>query len=83
MSLEMLSERERQIALLIVKGLTNKAIAKELGIAEGTVKVHLRVIYQKFGVYRRAKLAVEIQSELRSSDGLGKDTGALPRNQAA
>ena len=82
MSLEMLSERERQIALLVVKGLTNKAIAKELGVAEGTVKVHLRTMYQKFGIYRRAKLAVEIQSELRSFGGLGKDTGALPRNQA-
>ena len=83
MSLEMLSERERQIALLVVKGLTNKAIAKELGVAEGTVKVHLRTMYQMFGIYRRAKLAVEIQSELRSSGGLGKDTGAIPRNQAA
>ena len=82
MSLEMLSERERQIALLVVKGLTNKAIAKELGVAEGTVKVHLRTMYQKFGIYRRVKLAIEIQSELRSSGGLGKDTGALPRNQA-
>ena len=82
MSLEMLAERERQIALLIVKGLTNKAIAKELGVAEGTVKVHLRTMYQKFGIYRRVKLAIEIQSELRSSGGLGKDTGALPRNQA-
>ena len=83
MRLEMLSERERQIALLVVKGLTNKAIAKELGVAEGTVKVHLRTMYQKFGIYRRAKLAVEIQSELRSSGGPGKDTGAIPRNQAA
>ena len=82
MRLEMLSERERQIALLVVKGLTNKAIAKELGLAEGTVKVHLRTMYQKFGIYRRVKLAIEIQSELRSSGGLGKDTGALPRNQA-
>jgi DNA-binding NarL/FixJ family response regulator len=78
----MLSERERQIALLVVKGLTNKAIAKELSLAEGTVKVHLRTMYQKFGIYRRVKLAIEIQSELRSSGGLGKDTGALPRNQA-
>ena len=65
--------------MMIVKGLTNKAIAKELGIAEGTVKVHLRVIYQKFGVYRRVKLAIEIQSELRSSGGLGE---RLPSNRA-
>ena len=72
MSLEMLSERERQIALLVVKGLTNKAIAKELGLAEGTVKVHLRTMYQKFGIYRRVKLAIEIQSELRGSGGLGE-----------
>ena len=66
----MLSERERQIALLVVKGLTNKAIAKELSLAEGTV--HLRTMYQKFGIYRRVKLAIEIQSELRGSGGLGE-----------
>jgi DNA-binding NarL/FixJ family response regulator len=49
----------------MAKGLTNKAIAKELSITEGTVKVHLNKVFQKFGIHRRTKLAVKILRELK------------------
>ena len=39
-----LTEREREIALLVTRGLRNKAIASELQCSEGTVKVHLHNI---------------------------------------
>src|SRR5262249_49961657 len=65
MSLETLSERERQIAFLMAKGLTNKAIARKLGIAEQTVKRHVHTVFQKSGIHPRAKLAVKILSELK------------------
>jgi DNA-binding NarL/FixJ family response regulator len=53
-----LSVRERQITLLAAKGLPNKRIARELNIAEGTIKHHLHVVYQKLGIKGRFALAV-------------------------
>jgi len=44
---ETLTEREREVMTLIVRGLLNKQVAAELGISEITVKVHRRNILQK------------------------------------
>jgi len=52
-----LNKRERDVVFLAVKGFTNKAIARELNITEGTVKVHLHNVYQKFGIRSRVALA--------------------------
>ena len=35
-----LTAREREIVVLVTNGLTNKAIANELHLSEGTVKIH-------------------------------------------
>jgi two-component system nitrate/nitrite response regulator NarP len=53
-----LTPRERSIATLVARGQTNREIAAELGIGEGTVKIHLHRIFQKLGVSSRTKLAV-------------------------
>jgi DNA-binding CsgD family transcriptional regulator len=52
----MLSRREAQVALFCVQGLTNAAIGERLKVSEQTVKFHLRHIFVKFGVKRRAEL---------------------------
>lgn len=52
----MLSRREAQVALCCVEGLTNAEIGKRLDVSEQTVKFHLRHIFIKFGVRRRAEL---------------------------
>ena len=52
-----LTAREREIALLAMSGLRNKAIAGDLRLCEGTVKIHLHNIFQKLGIKRRAALA--------------------------
>lgn len=52
-----LSRRERQIAALIARGLTNRAIATELGIAQRTVDTHVGHILGKLGVPSRAAVA--------------------------
>jgi len=52
----MLSRREAQVALCCVEGLTNAEIGKRLDVSEQTVKFHLRHIFLKFGVKRRAEL---------------------------
>ncbi|WP_243026927.1 helix-turn-helix transcriptional regulator [Thermus albus] len=52
-----LSPREREVAALAALGLSNKEIAKELGISERTVKAHLSAVFQKAGIKRRSQLA--------------------------
>jgi len=51
-----LSRREAQVALCCVEGLTNAQIGERLKVTEQTVKFHLRNIFVKFGVRRRAEL---------------------------
>lgn len=51
-----LSAREREVMGLIVRGLMNKQIAAELGLAEITVKVHRAAMLRKMGVRRLADL---------------------------
>ncbi len=59
-----LSERERQIAALVARGLKNKDIARELNISENTVKRHLQSIFNKTGARDRLELAVIALTEL-------------------
>jgi DNA-binding CsgD family transcriptional regulator len=51
-----LSRREAQVALCCVEGLTNAEIGQRLEVTEQTVKFHLRHVFLKFGVKRRAEL---------------------------
>jgi DNA-binding NarL/FixJ family response regulator len=46
--------------LLAAKGLANKVIARDLNVAEGTVKLHLHRVYQKLGIKSRFALAVRV-----------------------
>lgn len=54
--MEMLSSRERAVATLVQRGLRNKEIADELGLTEGTVKVHLHKVFDKLSIRSRAEL---------------------------
>lgn len=54
----MLSEREVEIIKLIVKGMSNKLIAKTLGITEGTVKVHVKNMLRKLNLGSRLEAAL-------------------------
>lgn len=54
-----LTPRERQVFALLPRGLTNAAIAERLGIAPGTVKVHVERILAKLGLDARAQAAVK------------------------
>lgn len=51
-----LTPRQRQVAELIVAGLPNKQIARELDISVATVKDHVHAILQRIGVRSRAEL---------------------------
>ncbi len=53
-----LTDRQRDVFQLLLAGHSNKEIARELGVLEGTVKVHVRAIMQKLGVRNRTQVAV-------------------------
>ena len=63
-----LTMREQQVLELVEQGFKNKDIALELGIRPGTVKIHLKHIFEKTGVRGRYGLAL---------NGI-KEKGALP-----
>lgn len=59
-----LTPRETQIVtLLMSRGLGNKHIAKELGISETTVKLHVGHILHKFAVKSRLQLVVFLRDK--------------------
>lgn len=53
-----LTRRERELVDLVRQGLRNRDIAAELGVTEGTVKVYLHAIFDKFQVDNRTELAM-------------------------
>ena len=60
---DLLSPREREILLLIARGDSNKVIARELDIAETTVKIHVQHILRKLGLSSRVQAAVFATSQ--------------------
>ncbi|WP_258240793.1 two-component system response regulator NarL [Pseudidiomarina homiensis] len=56
--LESLTNRELEILKLIAKGMSNKVIARELDISDGTVKVHVKHLLKKLGLRSRVEAAV-------------------------
>ena len=59
-----LSERERQIAYYVARGMKNKDIGVALNISENTVKRHLQSIFTKTGSHDRLELAVMALNEV-------------------
>lgn len=57
-----MTSREKEICSLLSEGLTNKQIAAELYISEGTVKNYISSIYEKTGIHDRAKLVSVLKS---------------------
>jgi ligand-binding sensor domain-containing protein/DNA-binding CsgD family transcriptional regulator len=57
-----ISQREKEIVLLLLKGKSNKEIEDALFIAMGTVKNHIYSIYQKLGVKNRAQLLTQFKN---------------------
>jgi DNA-binding NarL/FixJ family response regulator len=63
-----LTDREREVLLLVREGLANKQIARRLGIAERTVKAHLTSVFQRLGVTDRTQAALWAREHLSASD---------------
>lgn len=70
-----LSPRQLSVLRCLLQGKPNKVIAREIGIAEGTVKVHLWAVYQLLGVSNRAQ-AMYRAHELQLFSALGSPVAA-------
>lgn len=59
-----LTEREQQTLELITRGMSNKLIARELGISDGTVKVYVKNLLRKLNVNSRLELAAWVHANM-------------------
>ena len=55
---EALSERERQVLMLVDQGLSNAEIGRDLGVEETTVKTHVSAVLAKLGLHRRVEAVI-------------------------
>jgi len=60
-----LTERQMEVVRLLARGLSNKVIARELGVSEGTVKVHLLAVFRALDVRNRTAAVLAAQRFLR------------------
>ncbi|MBW3551150.1 MAG: response regulator transcription factor [Proteobacteria bacterium] len=68
-ALDTLTRREFQVVARLRRGCSNKEIARELGIMEDTVKKHLKSVFAKLGVHRRALVILQAAA---TSDSLSR-----------
>src|SRR5262245_12998917 len=57
--LDLLTQRQQEVFALLAKGLSNKMIARQLNITEGTVKNHVATIFDVLQVHNRVSAVVE------------------------
>lgn len=62
-SLARLTARERDVALAVVAGNSNKEVARQLGITEQTVKTHLGAVFRKLHVRDRMQLVLRLTGQ--------------------
>ena len=72
--LDSLTPREREILSLLAEGQSNKVIARNLGISDGTVKLHVKAILRKLNIHSRVEAAViAVEQGLRARKTYASD----------
>jgi DNA-binding NarL/FixJ family response regulator len=61
----LLTEREREVALAVAEGASNKEVARRLSITERTIKAHTGAIFEKLGVRDRLQLSLVVHGRQR------------------
>lgn len=80
--LDILSNREREVAELLLEGKTNKQIALALTISQRTVEFHLRNIYDKFQVNSRVELVIKLGNSTVVDEGVDAENKDEPNNRS-
>jgi len=65
-----LTERQAQVLALLLHGKPNKLICRELGLAEGTVKIHVAAILRALNVSTRTQAVIEASRQGLKLDGV-------------
>jgi len=73
-----LTERQRQVLALLVQGKPNKIICRELGLAEGTVKIHVTAILKALNVSNRTQAVIEVGRRGLTFEPLSRKAAARP-----
>jgi len=73
-----LTERQAEVAVLLVDGLTNERIAQRLGISTGTVRAHLDEVFRRLKVSSRAAVVGRLLAGARSGAPAGRARSASP-----
>lgn len=63
-----MTPRQQDVVDELCKGKSNKEIARALGIAEATVKLHMTEIFKEFGVRNRAQALAKINPQLTATN---------------
>ena len=63
-----LTPKQREVTLRVLRGLTNREIAEDLGIAEQTVKVHMHGIFDRLGLRNRSELTARFTKSAASAN---------------
>jgi two-component system nitrate/nitrite response regulator NarL len=71
-----LSRREILILRMLIQGASNKTIARNLGITESTVKVHMKAILRKLRLQNRTQAAIWARNNVKENDLNKQTTGA-------
>jgi non-specific serine/threonine protein kinase len=75
-----LTRREQEVAALVARGLTNREIAEELVITEGTAELHVVHILNKLGFHSRVQIATWFAERAATTPGarvvVARDRGA-------
>jgi len=61
------SPRQQQVIELVAQGLKNSEVADAIGTTEYVIKNHLRVIYDKLGLWNRVELALWFEARKHES----------------
>jgi two-component system nitrate/nitrite response regulator NarL len=67
---ENFSMREMQVLEFVQAGKSNKAIARELGLSEATVKVHMKNVLRKIGATNRTEAAIWMMKRRKTTEGI-------------
>lgn len=76
-----LTDRQAQVLALIMEGKSNKAICRELGLADGTVKIHVAAILRTLNVATRTQAVIEAARLGLNVDGTQDSADRPARSQ--